>query len=207
MTTPWIVAFIGLVVLVAALTLVVLGMISRGSAALERLEHHVESLVSRVGPVPGTPLPDIAVTDPSGTYTSLAALRGTPFVLLVVRSGCPACQRLLDNIGNNPDTPAVHQVILLTDTATGDEPTHAPLPGWITTLHSVESISRARIGVDRTPMAIAFAPNGTVVEADIPASVHDLHVLATRIPAATSDTESDLDSGSLVNIDRSHLGV
>lgn len=94
MSTSWMLAFGMLAACVLAIALVVLGTLRRISGVLELAEARLAELPATRGPgglEPGASLPAFTVERFGGGILTDEDLRGSPGLLLLISSTCPAC--------------------------------------------------------------------------------------------------------------------
>ena len=161
MSGPWILAFAALAVLVIAQSIVLLGLVSKVTIALERAEVHSSS-----GPQPGTPLPMLELEDADGAP---AAIGEPPLVLLMLNPGCGPCARLLDRL-NKTKTAPPGRVVAIIDVAARP----VPAPPWLTVLYQRDGTSDRALRLDRTPLALTVDTDARITATRVPVNAADL---------------------------------
>jgi hypothetical protein len=174
MTTPWIAAFVALTILVIAQTIVLLGLLSKVTVALERAEVHTSS-----GPQPGTPLPTLDLEDADGVPASLGE---PPFVLLMLNPRCGPCARLLDRLGKTTTAPP-NRVVAITDVSARP----APVPPWLTVLYQRDGTADRALRLDRTPLALGIDADGRIATTRVPVNAPDLSLPPFAIKHQNAD--------------------
>ncbi|GLZ31556.1 hypothetical protein Lesp02_37440 [Lentzea sp. NBRC 105346] len=163
MSTPWIAAFVALTVLVIAQSIVLLGLVSKVTTALERAEVHTSS-----GPQPGTPLPALELEDADGAPATVGE---PPLVLLMLNPRCGPCARLLERLNRTKNAPP-DRVVAIIDVAARP----APVPPWLTVLYQRDGTADRALRLDRTPLALTVDNDGRIAATRVPVNAADLLV-------------------------------
>lgn len=118
MTTPWIVAYLALAVLVLVQSAVLLGMLRRVLPTLTRLDQAGVGTPSghglAKGLLPGQRPGAVELTDVSGAFVQLSDVLATkPSVVLLVSGSCEPCGELLTDLAKSPwGQPDVNLIII-----------------------------------------------------------------------------------------------
>ncbi len=189
MSWPWITVLAALAAVTLAQTLVIIGLVTRTSTVLARLEAFLHAAQPDIGPPVGTPLPDVTLLDADQQPVPTAELRGRPFVMLALSPACGPCDRLLERLGHAPQPDRSVRILAISDARDAAALASRPLPAWITILHERGGEAARALHLDRTPLAVAFGSSGTVVGSTIPADADDLQRLAHL--AQTNDSRQE----------------
>ena len=111
MSTPWVVAFAALCVLVGALGVIALGLLRQALPLIEQSHVLIERIGSRLrrfGLPAGMVVPAFAAETLDGEIFTDRELRGRMNAVLFVGSSCPACSRIFSDLagGHVPDLAA-----------------------------------------------------------------------------------------------------
>ncbi len=180
MTTPWIVAFAVLWLIVLLTLVVVTGVVRRSISVIEELGSAPADLAFGAeygGIEPGTLEPDFAASDRAGRLLSRDDLGGEAHVVAFLSSACPPCARLANELHRASDVRDLGLVVVLEDT---DAARAIPFPEGVTVLHqhgrAVSEAFESRV----TPHAFAVSPDGVVRSVAIPDGVSTLRQLLER---------------------------
>jgi hypothetical protein len=194
----WFAAGGGLGALLLAQAVVVLGVLQRTTALLEAVEARLgaSGAAPLEGPVPGTPLPDLALEDAAGVPVPAADWRGapgTPLVLLLLGPGCPHCRRLLARLRAAPGAPTTAaRVVAITDVEAAADLASTPPPAWVTVCYQREEAAAQALGAAYVPVGVAVDGNGRIVAVGVPQTIDDLarlgRLAAEPAPAAGAPT-------------------
>lgn len=117
MSTPWIVAFAALCILVVTLGVIVLGLLRQALPAIEQSHVLIERIGSRLrrfGLPAGMVVPAFTAETIEGEIFTDQELRGRMNALLFIGSSCPTCSRIYRDLvdGHVPHLPAGLVVIV-----------------------------------------------------------------------------------------------
>ncbi len=178
MSWPWVVAFVGLWIFVLVLGMIVLGLVRRVSAFLERAESNAPGLdvpSDFGGLVPGDRVPQFELWDRGGSRIDSSVLLASPVVLMFMDPGCGPCEdlvRLIETTEQPID--GAPYVIVTEDT---EEATKFRFPPGATVLYQRDrSVSTAFKNI-AAPQAFAIARQ-IVLGKTVPESVEALSRLA-----------------------------
>lgn len=172
-------AFLALAVLVAVLAVVVFGLLTRLSKALEHIEQTTVGGGPNLGTPPGADLPSFDVRAGDGRVLRLPADQAGPFVLLLIEPGCPPCEQVAAEVSARGwDLPEVALLTVLP----AEDPQSVELAAAAGPQVVYQSGGAASAAVGATVSPIAFAVNeaGVVIERIIPSGMEDLVGLALQ---------------------------
>lgn len=182
MSSPWIAAFLVLWVLVLVLGLLVLGMLRRVSAVLERAESLVSPIRGDLAPrglARGTSVPDFEAEDESGSVVSSADVLHGETIILFLDADCPPCKLLVDDLSLTTWSDLeVELVAVVSDRRYADS--LAAVPGLTVLLESRRAVSDA-FDSNARPHAFAISAAGVVAGSDTPNSREQLRQLARQV--------------------------
>lgn len=181
MSTPWIIAFICLWVLVALLGTLTLGVLRRLAPVLERLETTtapVEVGVDLMGLPPGQTPAAFTVFDQDGASIDSATLLRHPSVILFLESGCGPCRAVADEIAGLDVVAEIPLQVVLDDTSLGREffPRDARVPQFFQPGRQASAAFRS----NASPQAFLLGSDGPVVASSLIGSLADLAELAKK---------------------------
>lgn len=178
MTWPWIAVISALGVLSAAQALALTGVITPLLAHLEELMSQPAAL----HPLPGTPLSDVTLLQPSGGQAQSRGPAVGARVLLFAGAFCPSCVRLLTDLKGHSAPPAL-PVILNTSPESLELLDAGSMPAWLTIqLEENDALSDA-LRVNKTPLAAVVSADHRVRVTETPTTAQQLLDLATPLPA------------------------
>lgn len=120
MTTPWIVAFVALWMLVIVLGLLVLGTLRRLAPLIERAEESLSAAAAGMSPggLPiGSTVPAFSVEEVGGSTFTHGHLEGSRTIVLFLSSSCRACERFVDDLENGRIPNLGVQLVVVSDDA------------------------------------------------------------------------------------------
>lgn len=190
MSGAWIAAFLALWAVVLLLGLLVLGLLRRIGPVLERAEFVASSAVGPgIGLPLGTTVPDFELSLANGEAISAADLRGRPYVLLFVSSGCAPCRGLAAEIRTREGPAPLADLIVVAAESDADAAlTDAPYATLA--FQSGRAVSDA-FGTSATPHAFAVDTSGTVVASSFPNTLDHLEALAREASRGGDRQTSD----------------
>jgi hypothetical protein len=187
MTAPWIAAFAILALANLATIVVVIGFLRRALPVLEAAARPDQRGQVPL-PQPGRRAAPFEGRTPDGETIASADVLAEPAVLLFVDGGCQPCRELLVRLRAAPPRLAGTNLYLVTPDG-GD---HGELPAGarIRPIRQAGQAISEALGVGAVPAAVAVAPGGTVLAAELAGSVEQLQRLldvasTTATPAAT----------------------
>ncbi len=116
MTTPWLISYAVLWLVVGALTFLLLGTLRAHSILswkLEELEMTTPNRVGRTGLKPGTPAPDFTLPKVGGGEASLRDFAGRPLLLVFVQAGCGPCHAMAPVLNEMARKGSAPQVVVI----------------------------------------------------------------------------------------------
>lgn len=179
MSTPWAVAFVALWAVVILLAVVVLGLLRRIGAVLERTEATITAAARSVGGArPVTKIGSFEVRNVDRAIVSSSELFSTGSVVLFMSAGCEPCRKLASELTGVTDTiDGVPLYVLIEDSRVARE---FPLPPRATVLYQVDSAASRAFANLVTPQAFAVDVGGEVIDVAVPASAQDIRRLASE---------------------------
>lgn len=178
MTAPWRTAFIALCVLVFVLAVIVLGLLRRVSAALERAEQDYDTGGPVLGLRPGARIAAFEVTTATGQRMRLPAeAPDDVFVVLLLELDCEACVNLLDEMGRHPWPPDAGPLLLVLPEVDRERASTLGLDG-VQLLYQSDLTASNAFDTNVSPIAYAVSAEGTILDRLIPSDVQSLRVLA-----------------------------
>lgn len=164
MSTAWIVVIVCLWLVVMGLAVVVAGVLRRVAAALEAQASSGSPAGRRAGPVNGTSLPQITVSQATGRAISLSEVPG-PFVLAILTSHCSPCLAIAEWLRANPERlRGASRLVVLTD-ATGRAV--IDLDGCATVLTDQDGVALQALDAPGTPFVLALDAEGKVTSSSL----------------------------------------
>lgn len=189
MTGPWQLAFVALATLVLVLGVVVLGLLRRVGAALDRVEQLYDVGSPVLGLRAGARVSAFEVSGSDGSRRVLPSDGpGEVFLVLLVGMDCEACTVLLDQLRREQWRAAVPLLVVLPESDRPAAPTLSA-SGVHVVFQEGTAASRA-FETNVTPIVYALTSRGVVVERLIPSDVQSLRDLAAEavpsgLPPAT----------------------
>lgn len=182
MSTPWIIAFVVLCVVVVAIGLLTIGILRRISTVLEQAEAVLRLNPLSVGPgglAAGSRVPDFTATDAESHVVTAQDLLREPCIVLFLSSGCEPCHRLVaDLAGAENDDLDVPLVLVI---AEGDAALDIRPSTRIAVAHQREREIADAFDTRATPHAFVVGRDRMVLETATPNSVEQLRTLALRL--------------------------
>lgn len=179
MSTPWVVAFGALCLLVLLMLIVVIGVVRRAIAVLDALASGPTNLAFSPeygGLEPGTPVPAFVAYDRDGREVSSDDLEGSPHVLAFLSAACPPCAQLTNELHRVQDAGELELVVVMEDSDTARA---IPFPDGVTVLHQRDRAVSQAFKNQATPQGFAIG-SGVVTAVAIPNSVSILRQLLDR---------------------------
>jgi hypothetical protein len=175
MPIDWEITVVILCVAVAALSIIVLGLLRQVTPVLERAAATAGGQSPLIiGPTTGNPLPDFTAAGADGLMTG-TQLRGSPAVLLFLTQGCGPCQDLAHQMRNADLGPLADQLVIITGP---DDAQALGIPAHLMVLTERDRQVSDALSVNGTPFAIAVDPDGIVKAARVPNTIAQLEDLA-----------------------------
>lgn len=175
MPIGWEVTVVVLCVAVAALAVVVLGLLRQVTPVLERAATAGGQPQLSMGPAKGSPLPEFTAAGTSGTVTA-TQLRGRPAVLLFLAPGCGPCEDLAYEMSRADLGHLADQLVIIT--GPGDAARTLGIPAHLLVLTEQDRQVSDALSVNGTPFAIAVDPDGIVRDTRVPNTITQLEDLA-----------------------------
>jgi hypothetical protein len=192
MTAAWTAAFLLLSLVVLVDTVLILGLLRRGTAVLEQAERRITDSGSgsapRIGVQPGDLVPAFTVLDRAGARIRSEELLGRDVIVMFMSAHCAPCSALAEllvetSIGHR----TVPLVILVDDGGTPD------MLGLGTEFEIyVDSREEAQRAFENiaTPQAFLVEPSGVVSRRRVPSTVSDLESLGWRKRTEVTSTQT-----------------
>lgn len=177
MSGYWIVAFVVLSVAVAALGVVVAGVLRQVTVVLERAESQVNAVRSGQairGATPGTVLPVFGLMDPAGQWISSEVLAAKSALFLFAESGCAPCDDILRELDGAREVDGVPIYVIASHE---DDRFSAPVNAQVLYQHGKTITALFQSGA--TPQAFLVA-GGVVVANYVPNTLTDLRALVRQ---------------------------
>lgn len=180
MTGPWVAAFLVLWVVVAALTLVLIGLVRRVALLLQTNQPSASSL-DELSQLPLlAQVPNFSLLDPELGPVSLDAALEETSIILLTRRGCRPCATLLDGL-ESLRTMAYDLLPLI---VISDEPHQengaGTTPAGYRVLYDPRNESATVFRTPATPYAFVLSADRLVLEKRIPEGVEDLFDLSSN---------------------------
>lgn len=169
---------------IAALAVVVLGVLRQVAPHLQRAAAPAPPHDYRnQGPTVGARLPAFAARDAGGGIVDGGAPAGRPGVLLFLSASCRPCLRLA-RLLSAPDVPAA-LTGSLTVVCDPEGAEMLAFPAWLPVLTMSDAEGREVLGVHGRPFAVAVGADGTVTGKRMVNTIaHLTDLIATALPAA-----------------------
>ncbi|HLK02474.1 MAG TPA: hypothetical protein VKU39_21550 [Streptosporangiaceae bacterium] len=174
MPIGWEITVVVLCVAVAALAVVVLGLLRQVTPVLERAASASGQPQLSMGPAKGSPLPDFTAAGAHGAVTG-THLRGRSAVLLFLAPGCGPCQDLAYEMRSADLGHLAGQLVIITGP---DDAQALGIPAHLLVLTEHDRQVSDALSVNGTPFAIAVDPDGIVRDTRVPNTITQLQDLA-----------------------------
>lgn len=175
MPIGWAITVVVLCVAVAALAIVVLGLLRQMTPVLERaMAVAAEPDVRPLGPAVGSPLPHFVARGADGEVTA-EQLRGRPAVLLFLTAGCSPCKALAEEMAHTDLGDLADQLVVITGP---DGRRELGIRPGLRILTEQDGEVSGPLSVMSTPFAIAIGPDGIVKAVRVPNTIEQLDNLA-----------------------------
>jgi hypothetical protein len=188
MTTPWIVAFACLWLLVLLLAFCVIGLMRRVGAVLERAEHLVAEGLE--GAAPLTVIPPFDLADEMHEVISSTTLIDSTTIVLFLESGCKPCTAIAAELATSGWSERLPLLVVAGEEGLGPE---FNLPGEVPVYRQREREVAKLFKSVATPHAFLIDGAGVVLDRVIPGTIADLERMAERQRAAPRRLESVAD--------------
>jgi hypothetical protein len=180
MTTPWIIAFACLCVLVLLLGFSVIGVMRRMVGVLERAERLLSQEFE--GAPPLTRVPPFELVDESGETASSTDLIRESTIVLFMEAGCKSCRTLAQEL-LRPEIGQLPLLVIAGEAGLGDDfGLAADIQVFRQYGGSVAKLFKSIV----TPHAFVVDGAGVVLDRVVPGSVADLEQMAKRQEAGAS---------------------
>lgn len=179
MSSPWIVAFGVLWVVVLLIALIVVGVLRRITAVLERAEAHLVGGPRGIRGAPaGTELVDFEVIDESGDRISSSRLFQASAAVLFVSPKCAPCERLLADLEGAPELTDGVPLVVIGSRSQAEE--HAVSSDSIHVYREIDRSATQAFDSTSTPHVFLVGEGGIVVDSMFPTSASELRRFITK---------------------------
>lgn len=165
MSGPWTVAFCVLACFTVMQGVLLLGLTRRSVKVLENLERlgaGSDLVLPNSGLSVGESVPEFLVKDVNGLPVQSSSLLGGPRTLLIASTGCPACDDVLRELRDAPQTVADHRLlVVMPDTEEGRQ--FAAPPDFEVFYQSPDLPVSEALDSHLTPHAFVLSGNGVVL--------------------------------------------
>lgn len=177
MTTPWVIGFALLWVVVILLVLVVLGLLRRISEVLARSAATVSVDDVAIGAPPLSVIRPFTFVDEDGARHAFPDFLGSPTLFLFIGADCPACEMLLEQLVDVGPTVDGVPLFVVLDRAESSA-RQMRLPAGLRVLYQQDSEATEAFNNRATPQAYTVDEAGVVLERRVPGALAHLREMA-----------------------------